>query len=131
MMTTPSFNVSLFPIPNREPSFEAQAAFVSLSGFSERRCVDKSWGAHVIYLYLAEPANQHPGNLICQSQESRPQQSGRKRASKSQRKSTVVSALASLEPFSGTALVAAAQEGLQALKEKERCERFVSQPLHH
>jgi hypothetical protein len=50
---------------------------------------------------------------------------GRKTSSaKSQRKSTVLSALASLEPFSGKALVAAAQEGLQALKEKRTLRTF-------
>jgi DNA-binding transcriptional regulator YiaG len=38
---------------------------------------------------------------------------------KSRRKSVVFSALASLEPFSGQALVAAAQEGLRAPKEKK------------
>ena len=43
---------------------------------------------------------------------------------KSQRKSAVLSALASLEPFSGKALVAAAQEGLQALKEKKTLRTF-------
>jgi putative transcriptional regulator len=42
----------------------------------------------------------------------------------SQRKSAVLSALASLEPFSGKALVAAAQEGLQALKQKKTLRTF-------
>jgi hypothetical protein len=45
-------------------------------------------------------------------------------SAKSQRKSAVLSALASLEPFSGQALVAAAQEGLQALKEKRTLRTF-------
>jgi putative transcriptional regulator len=42
----------------------------------------------------------------------------------SQRKSAVPSALANLEPFSGKALVAAAQEGLQALREKRTLRTF-------
>jgi putative transcriptional regulator len=42
----------------------------------------------------------------------------------SQRKSAFLSALANLEPFSGKALVAAAQEGLQALKEKRTLRTF-------
>lgn len=42
----------------------------------------------------------------------------------SQRKSAVLSALASLESFSGKALVAAAQEGLQALKQKKTLRTF-------
>jgi putative transcriptional regulator len=45
-------------------------------------------------------------------------------SAKSQRKSAVLSALASLEPFSGKALVAAAQEGLQALKQKRTLRTF-------
>jgi putative transcriptional regulator len=45
-------------------------------------------------------------------------------SAKSQRKSAVLSALATLEPFSGKALVAAAQEGLQALKEKRTLRTF-------
>jgi putative transcriptional regulator len=50
----------------------------------------------------------------------------RKRTSsvQSQRKSAVPSALANLEPFSGKALVAAAQEGLQALREKRTLRTF-------
>jgi len=39
-------------------------------------------------------------------------------STKSQWRCAVLSALASLEPLSGRALVTAAQEGLQALKEK-------------
>jgi DNA-binding transcriptional regulator YiaG len=45
-------------------------------------------------------------------------------SAKSQRKSAVLSALASLEPFSGKALVAAAQERLQAIKEKRTPRMF-------
>ena len=45
-------------------------------------------------------------------------------SAKSQQKSAVFSALASLEPFSGQAFVAAAQEGLRALKEKKTLRRF-------
>ena len=48
----------------------------------------------------------------------------RTNSAKSQQKSTVLSALASLGPFSGQALVAAAQEGLRALKEKKTLRRF-------
>ena len=48
-------------------------------------------------------------------------------SAKTQQKSAVFSALASLEPFSGQALVAAAQEGLRALKEKKTIEE-VSRP---
>ena len=48
----------------------------------------------------------------------------RTRSAKSQRKSAVLSALASLEPFSGKALVAAVQEGLQALREKRTLRTF-------
>jgi hypothetical protein len=43
---------------------------------------------------------------------------------KSQGKSVVLSALMSLEPFSGQALIAAAQEGAQALKEKKTPRKF-------
>jgi putative transcriptional regulator len=42
----------------------------------------------------------------------------------SQRRSAVLSALGNLEPLGGKALVAAAQEGLQALKEKRTLRRF-------
>ena len=45
-------------------------------------------------------------------------------SAKSQQKSAVLSALASLKPFSGKALVAAAQEGLQVLKEKRTLRTF-------
>ena len=45
-------------------------------------------------------------------------------SAKSRRKSAVLSALASLEPFSGKAVVAAAQEGLQAFKEKRALRTF-------
>jgi hypothetical protein len=45
-------------------------------------------------------------------------------SAKSQQTSAVLSALASLEPFSGEALLAAAQEGLQALKEKRTPRTF-------
>jgi putative transcriptional regulator len=45
-------------------------------------------------------------------------------SAKSQRRSAVLSALASLEPLSGEALVSAAQEGLQALTEKRTLRTF-------
>ena len=42
----------------------------------------------------------------------------------SQRRSAVLSALESLEPFSGASLVAAAREGVESLKEKKTLRTF-------
>jgi hypothetical protein len=42
-MMTPSFNMSLFPIPNKEPSFGVQAGSQSPNGLPERRRREE-WG---------------------------------------------------------------------------------------
>ena len=51
---SPEAHVSLFTIANREPSSQAHVAFVSLSGLSECRCVDKSCGCPVSLTFILQ-----------------------------------------------------------------------------
>jgi DNA-binding transcriptional regulator YiaG len=69
-------------------------------------------------------ANHRPRNRYAKAKKQTPAKRKKTSSAKSQPKSAVFSALASLEPFSGKALVAAAQEGLEALKEKKTLRSF-------
>ena len=53
MMTTPSFNMSLFPIPNKEPSFGVQAGFAKPE-WPSRAPASVRVGGRASFTYLAE-----------------------------------------------------------------------------